>query len=183
METMDSSAGPTRQQLIAALNAKLFREQNLALGILAGASAALAGALIWMGITVASGMHVGYVALAVGAGVGYAVRYTGKGVTKVFGVVGAVCTLLSCIAGEALAEIQMAASAQQTGFFQVLPLVDPGKLIGSVIENGSPITYLIYAIGIYEGYKFSFRKLTQQEIVEAGLASTAPATMPPPPPT
>jgi len=176
METTESGAGPTRETLMMALNVKLLREQNLALGILAGAGAALVGALLWMGITVATQMQFGLVAIAVGAGVGYAVRWAGKGVTKIFGVVGAVFTLLSCVAGEACTIIQMSANADGMGFFEALSHIDLGVLVQSVAESGSVITYIIYAIGIYEGYKFSFRKLTPQEIQEAGLASAPTAS-------
>jgi hypothetical protein len=157
-----------------ALNVKLLREQNLPMGILAGAGAALAGAVIWMGITVATQMQFGLVAIAVGAGVGYAVRYAGKGVTKTFGVVGAVCTLLSCIAGEVFSVIQMGATADGIGFLEALSKIDLGVVVQNVVENSSIITYVIYGIGVYEGYKFSFRKLTPQEIQEAGLAPQAP---------
>jgi len=176
METTESGAGPTRESLMLALNVKLLREQNLPLGILAGAVAALLGALLWMGITVATGMEFGLVAIAIGAGVGYAVRYAGKGVTKVFGVVGAIFTLLSCVGGEVLSVIQMVANADGYSFFEALSKTDLSIAIPKILESFSIITYVIYGIGIYEGYKFSFRKLTPQEIQEAGLAPTS--TMP-----
>ncbi len=176
METTESGTTPTREMRMAALNAKLLREQNLVLGILAGAGAALAGALIWMGITIATQMQLGLVAIAIGAGVGYAVRYAGKGVTKVYGVVGAVLTLLSCLAGEVCTVIQMAATSAGIGFFEALSRVDFGVVIQNVVTNSSVITYVIYGIGIYEGYKFSFRKLTPLEIQEAGLTSAPTAS-------
>jgi hypothetical protein len=95
------------------------------------------------------------VALGIGALVGVAVRWAGKGSTPVFGVVGAVMTLIGCILGQALAEIQLAAHASSIGFFQVLSVVNAGELISGVVTGSSPITYFIYAIGIYEGYKLS----------------------------
>jgi hypothetical protein len=136
-------------------NAVMVENGNLPLGILAGVVAAIVGALIWMGVTVATGMHIGYVALGIGALVGVAVRWAGKGSTPVFGVVGAVMTLVGCILGQALAEIQLAANASSVGFFQVLSVVNAGELISGVVTSSSPITYFIYAIGIYEGYKLS----------------------------
>ena len=176
MEPTESNGGATHEELMLALNVKLLREQNLALGVLAGAGAALIGAAIWMGITVATQMQFGLVAIAIGAGVGYAVRYAGKGVTKIFGVVGAVCTLLSCVAGEVFTVVQMAANAESIGFFDALSRVDLGSVVQSVVENSSFITYIIYGIGIYEGYKLSFRKLTLQEIQEARLAPPPPVS-------
>jgi len=184
MEPLESNTGgaPTREVLIAALNAKLLREQNLPMAIVAAAVTSLVGALIWMGITVATEMHIGFVALAVGAAVGYAVRYAGKGVTKLFGIIGAVFTLLGCLAGEIFATVQFAASTANLDFFTAMTRIDFAVLLQSLGENSSAITYFIYAIGVYEGYKFSFRKLSPQEIQEAGLNSVPPAPMPEPSP-
>jgi hypothetical protein len=55
------------------------RQGNLFLGILAGIIAAAIGAGVWMGITIATNMHLGLVAIAVGAFVGFAVRIAGNG--------------------------------------------------------------------------------------------------------
>ena len=133
---------------------------NLALGILAGAGAALVGALIWMGITVITGLHVGYVALGVGALVGLAIRWAGKGSTPVFGAAGAILTLLGCLLGEVLTVIQLAANGEGAGFFTVLPRIDFGNVLSAIATHSSPITYFIYAIGVYEGYKLSLYRGT-----------------------
>jgi hypothetical protein len=133
---------------------------NLLLGILAGLGAAIVGALVWMGVTVATGLHVGYVALGVGALVGLAIRWAGRGTTPVFGFAGAILTIIGCIAGESLTVIQLIAAHQGQGFFDILPRVNPGKLVEAVITDSSPITYLIYAIGVWEGYKLSIFKPT-----------------------
>lgn len=179
---MDKTAsGETNQSqsaLIAALNAKLLREQNLPLAIVAGLATALAGAILWMGIVVATGMELGLVAIAIGAGVGYAVRYAGKGVTNVFSIVGAVCTLLSCIAGQSFAVIHAIAVDQQEGFMDALNQVGISRILESIGENSNVISYVIYGIGIYEGYKFSRRRVTHQELIEAGLAQPASPTAP-----
>jgi len=131
--------------------------ENLILGILAGAVAAIVGALIWMGITVVTGFHVGYVALGVGALVGFAIRLAGNGTGIIFGIAGAVLTFLGCLAGEVLAVIQLSTTAQND-FYQVLTTVDLTQLVENIFSHTDPIMYFIYAIGIYEGYKFSMRK-------------------------
>ena len=128
---------------------------NLVLGIIAGAVAAIVGALIWMGVTVATGMHIGYVAIGIGALVGFAVRFAGKGSTVAFGVVGAGLTLVGCLLGQALALVELAAKDAGTGFVQTLSSVDVGTLMSGTLQSSGPITYFIYAIGIYEGFKLS----------------------------
>jgi hypothetical protein len=133
------------------------REANLPFGILAGAIAAVIGAFIWMGITVATGMHVGYVALGVGALVGLAVRFVGNGRSAIFGIIGAVLTLIGCLGGEVLAVVQLT-STPQRDFFNTLTTIDLTQLVTNIFDRMDPIMYLIYAIGIFEGYKLSIRK-------------------------
>ncbi len=133
------------------------RGEHLILGILAGTIAAIIGAAIWMGITVATNMHIGYVALGVGALVGLAIRFVGNGTSMIFGVAGAVLTFLGCLAGEILTVVQLSTTPQHD-FFSVLTTIDLTQLVPRILEKTDPIMYLIYAIGIFEGYKFSIRK-------------------------
>jgi len=131
--------------------------ENLVLGVLAGGLAAVIGAVIWMGITVATGWHVGYVALGVGALVGLAIRTAGNGTGFIFGAAGAVLTLLGCLGGEILATIQLATTPQRD-FVSVLSSVNLVEMVKNIATQTDPIMYLIYAIGIFEGYKLSIRK-------------------------
>jgi hypothetical protein len=133
------------------------REENLLFGTFAGIIAAIVGALIWMGITVATGLHVGYVALGVGALVGLAVRFVGNGRGMIFGIIGAVLTLIGCLGGEVLTVVQLS-STPQRDFYNTLTTMDLTQLITNIFDKMDPIMYLIYAIGIFEGYKLSIRK-------------------------
>lgn len=133
------------------------RGENLFLGILAGIIAAGFGALIWMGITVATGLHVGYEALGVGALVGLAIRFAGNGRSMIFGIIGAVLTLIGCLGGEILATVQ-SWSAAQRDFYTTLTTLDLTQQVANIFDKMDPIMYLIYAIGIFEGYKLSIRK-------------------------
>jgi hypothetical protein len=133
------------------------RDENLVFGIVAGIFAAILGAAIWMGITVATGVHVGYVALGVGALVGLAVRVVGNGRSMIFGIVGAVLTLAGCLGGEVLTVVQLSSTAQRD-FYSTLTTIDLTQLLPNIFSHMDPIMYLIYAIGIFEGYKLSIRK-------------------------
>jgi len=133
------------------------REENLLFGTLAGILAAALGAALWMGITVLTGLHVGYVALGVGALVGLTVRYCGNGTGIIFGIIGAVLTLIGCVGGEVLTVVQLA-STPQRDFYNTLTTIDLTQLVTNIFNRMDPIMYLIYAIGIFEGYKLSIRK-------------------------
>ena len=132
---------------------------NLFLGILAGIVAAAVGAVIWMLVAVGAGMHIGYVALGVGALVGFAIRYAGHGQSIFFGIAGAVLTLIGCLGGEVLTVIQLSTNVERD-FYQSMMSIDFNQLIANIFDrmNEQPIMYLIYGIGIFEGYKLSIRK-------------------------
>ncbi len=135
------------------------REEHLISGTVAGIFAALVGAGLWMGVAVVSGMHIGYVALAVGAIVGLTVRQVGNGTGMIFGIIGAVLTLGGCLGGEILSVAQLASSAQRDVFHTLLTL-DLSQTVANIFSRyqNNPIMYLIYAVGIFEGYKLSIRK-------------------------
>lgn len=76
---------------------QLDYEQNLPMGVVAGLIGALVGAALWAWITVLTDAQIGWMAIAVGFLVGLAVRIFGKGLDKVFGIVGAVLSLLGCV--------------------------------------------------------------------------------------
>jgi hypothetical protein len=133
------------------------RGENLFLALLAGIVAAILGALLWMGVTVVTGMHIGYVAIGVGALVGFAVRYGGNGHGMIYGIIGALLTFVGCLGGEILSLVQLA-STPQHDFYNTLTSVDLTQLIPTIFSKMDPIMYLIYGIGIFEGYKLSIRK-------------------------
>ena len=133
------------------------RGENLFLAILVGSVAAIIGALIWMGITVTTGWHVGYEALGMGALVGLAIRGVGNGRSMLFGIIGAVLTFAGCLGGEILSVVQLA-STPQHDFYTTLTTLDLTQTVTNIFSRMDPIMYLIYAIGIFEGYKLSIRK-------------------------
>ena len=130
---------------------------NLVLALIAGLAAAVVGSLVWMGITLAAGWHVGYVALGIGALVGLAIRFAGRGSHIIYGVMGVVFTLLSCLVGEIGVAIQ-SATTPQFDFYAVLMRVDLAAMVANIITQTSPMMAVVYAVGLLEAYKLSIRK-------------------------
>lgn len=145
---------------------QLRLEQNLHLGFIAGLSAALVGAAIWAVITVSTGYQIGYMAIGLGFLVGFAVKETGKGIDKIFGVMGAVLSLFGCLLGNFLSTIGFFANSEGVGYFETLASIDYSYLPEIMMETFSLMDLLFYGIAIYQGYKLSFRQLTEEEIVE-----------------
>jgi hypothetical protein len=130
---------------------------NPVLAIMGGLAAAVLGALLWMVVQVTLNLQVGYVALAIGAMVGLAIRGLGHSSNPVYGILGAVLTLAGCLGGEILSNLYAASSAQQS----MLSLAESTNYVATIqniFSKMDVIGYVIYAIGIFEGYKLSLVK-------------------------
>lgn len=145
---------------------KLKLEQNLIGGLLFGAAASIIGAIAWAVITVITKYQIGYMAIAVGFLVGYAVRYQGKGIDQIFGISGAILALLGCLLGNYLSIIGFIANQENLGYFQTLMLIDLNLIPEIMSESFQPMDLFFYGLAIYEGYKFSFRTFTEQELAD-----------------
>ena len=97
-------------------------------------------------------------AIAIGALVGFAVRFAGNGHARVYGIIGATVHGLGCLGGEILSTL-------------IWRRLRPAKLVvldaldvdlspddPDIFTKMDPISYLIYGIGIFEGYKLSIVK-------------------------
>ena len=150
------------------LKNQLYAEQNLLLGIVGGVVSAVIGATIWAVVTVATEYQIGWMAVGVGFLVGYAVRILGKGISTTFGVVGASCALVGCILGNLLSSCGFLANQESVPVLQVVVnvLTQPAVIVELLKVTFSPMDVLFYAIAVYEGYKFSFRQITEQQLAD-----------------
>lgn len=142
--------------------------QNLPMGIIGGVLAASIGAAAWAAITVLTNYQIGWMAVGVGFLVGYAVRVLGKGLSKIYGYVGAALALLGCLGGNLLSVCGMISKQQAIPFFDLISRLNPFIVMDLMKATFNPIDLLFYGIAVYEGYRFSFRQITQEEL--AGLA-------------
>jgi F0F1-type ATP synthase assembly protein I len=152
------------EQSLSAENIEQLRmEQKLKRGIVAGLVVGIVGAILWGIITVIAEYQIGYMAIAVGAGVGFAVRKLGKGIDQVFGFWGAGISLFSVLLGNFLSIIGFIANAEGLGYIETLFMFDYSYLPQVMKESFSAMDLLFYAIAMYEGYQFSFRKITRSD--------------------
>lgn len=144
-----------------ALN-RLKMEQKLLPGILSGLLVGLIGALVWGYITVLTEYQIGYMALAIGAGVGFTIRKFGNGIDYVFGICGAIISFLSVLLGNILSIIGFVANSEGIGLFDAILRFEYSFLPTLIADTFSPVDLLFYGIAIYEGYRFSFRIITEK---------------------
>jgi len=143
---------------------ELRSDQQLMPAIIAGSGAALVGALAWAMVTVATGYQIGYMAIAVGAAVGFAVRVAGKGIDPIFGYLGSGLALLGCVLGNLFSIIGFITGSGEASYSETLSILDVSLIIELLRLNFSPIDLLFYGIAGYEGYKFAFRTLTEEDL-------------------
>jgi hypothetical protein len=147
---------------------RLRSEQNLVLAVLVGGGAALLGACVWAAITFATSFQIGWMAVGVGFLVGYAVKTFGKGIDKSFAVVGALWSLAGCAFGNLLSVIAVISKHQNVPFFDILEKLNP-EIVASLMQaTFNPMDLLFYGIAVYEGYRFSFRQITQADLMKIG---------------
>lgn len=144
----------TREELLA--------EENLPKGMLYAVGASILGAAAWALISVSTGYQIGYMAIGVGFLVGFAMRQ-GKGIRPVFGIIGAVLALISCILGDFFSFVGYIAQDYEVSYMEVLLKADYGELASLMLENLASMTALFYGIAVYEGFKLSFRAQNQPE--------------------
>ena len=162
--TSTTSPDTLDQSQVEYVRQRMAADQNLIMGILAGTVACLIGAGAWAFITVVTGYQIGFMALGVGFLVGAAVRMIGKGVDAPFGVIGAGLSLLGCALGNLFAACAILGAQEGVPFFQVLSSLDVSLAGRMLFAFFSPMDLLFYGLAVYEGYKLSFRQISEEEV-------------------
>ena len=155
-----------KQKLSPEIIEQLRMEQELMPGIISGLIVGIVGAILWGVITVATGFQIGYMAIAIGAGVGLTIRKIGNGIDSIFGFWGAGISLFSVLLGNFFSIIGFIANAEGLGYIETLFRLDYSYLPTLMGETFSIIDLVFYGIAVFEGYKFSFRLITEKKVME-----------------
>lgn len=143
---------------------KLREYQDFPAAIIGGLLLTLIGALIWAAVSVITQYQIGYMAIGIGVMVGFGVRYFGAGVDRKFGILAAVLSVFSCLLGNFFAQIGFVAQAQGLTYLQTIKLFDYSLLPDILSETFSPMDIVFYAIAIGAAFKYSYRKVSPEEL-------------------
>ena len=160
------------EHIVQARIENIKKEQIIGLGIIGGSIGGLIGAVLWAAITYFSGYQIGWLAVGVGFLVGFGVRKLGKGIDKEFGVIGGIIALISVVFGNFLASIGFLATVFEVGYIEMLIAFNYAMTFELLKETFSVMDLLFYGIAIYEGYRFSFRKITKEQLLEGAVTKT-----------
>ncbi|MFK7735255.1 MAG: hypothetical protein AB8B50_04455, partial [Pirellulaceae bacterium] len=86
--------------------------------------------------------------------------------TNTFGILGAACALLGCVLGNAFAICGFVAQDEGVSVINAVATLfaNPSAMLELMKLTFSPMDLLFYGIAVYEGYKFSFRQMTDQDL-------------------
>jgi len=157
------------QQFVAQFVAELRAKQNFSMALVGGLAVAVIAAAVWALITTATNYPIGWMAVGVGLLVGGAVRMLGRGIDRSFGYLGATMSILGCLLGSLLSACTIVAGQGGLSLVAVLAHVcaKPALVPAAMIAAFRPLDLLFYGIALYEGYRFSFRQVTDVEITRA----------------
>lgn len=133
-------------------------DENLPLGVLAGAVAMLVCTAVWVAVTVSIEYPIGYVAVAVGLLVGLAMRWAGRGYSRVFSVIGALLALGGGVAGNLLTGCVARANMMGVGVGTALGNLDLDGVVAIMRGMFAPLNLLFYALAAMAGWKFAVVK-------------------------
>jgi hypothetical protein len=125
---------------------------------LPGAAAAVAGAVIWAAVTVATKFQIGFMAIGIGVLVALTVRKFGAP-TQQHALMSGALSLVGCALGNLFSACAIAANQNSSPLFDVLGrvLTQPQLIAYVMRETFQPMDALFYAIAAYEGYKLVLR--------------------------
>lgn len=151
-------------EMLDRLGDELLLEQNFNLALAGGAMAAIIGAVLWAALTYAFEAQIGFMALGVGALVGFAIQLFGKGITKPYGILGAVFSFLGCAVGNLLATLVFVSKMEGIPLLELFGYLDFTVVGLLMVETFNFMDLLFYGLAIVEGYKFSFRRLSEDQM-------------------
>jgi hypothetical protein len=73
-------------------------------------------------------------------------------------------SLLGCVAGNLLTACIIISTHQHIPFVQLVSRLNPEIVIELIKATFNPMDLLFYGIAVYEGYRFSFRRLNKEEL-------------------
>lgn len=152
------------QMMLQGYAQEIRDNQNLTFGVIGGIAAAVVGATVWAIVTALINYQIGWMAVGVGFLVGFAVRRFGKGIDTSFGIAGAALSLLGCLAGNLLTVCIVVSRQQSIALLDVLSRLNPEIAVELMKVTFSPMDLLFYGIAVYEGYRFSFRRISEEEL-------------------
>jgi hypothetical protein len=134
---------------------ELDYDSNLILGLIGGGVAMLVSAILWGVITFVTEYQISWMAIGVGFFVGFVIQKLGKGKTLIYGISGAVLSLLGCLLGNYFFYNSILGKEWEIPFFSVLFAIslDPAAIVELFTVAFDIMDLLFYAVAAYIGFR------------------------------
>jgi hypothetical protein len=137
---------------------ELLSEQNFDAGLLAGITAALIGAITWIIGAAITEHQLGWMAMGVGLLVGLSIRFFGKGIERIFGILGAILSLLGCVLGNFLVIVILVSYSEDVFILDLLTSSGFSSLFSIMFDTLQWFDFLFYGIAILAGYFLALKR-------------------------
>ena len=143
---------------------ELNYDSNLILGLIGGAFAMLISAALWGIITYVTEYQISWMAIGVGLFVGIAIQKLGKGKTLIYGISGAVLSLIGCMLGNFFFYNGILAREWEIPFFSVLLAIslDPAAIVELFTMAFDIIDLLFYGVAAYIGFRAAMGTMSKR---------------------
>jgi hypothetical protein len=143
---------------------ELNYDSNLILGLIGGAFAMLISAALWGIITYVTEYQISWMAIGVGLFVGIAIQKLGKGKTLIYGISGAVLSLIGCMLGNFFFYNGILAREWEIPFFSVLLAIrlDPAAIVELFTMAFDIMDLLFYGVAAYIGFRAAMGTMSKR---------------------
>ena len=143
---------------------ELNYDSNLILGLVGGVLAMLVSAVIWGLITYFTEYQISWMAIGVGFFVGIAIQKLGKGKSLIFGISGAILSLLGCLLGNYLFYNGILAREWEAPYFSVLLAIslDPATILELFTMAFDIMDLLFYGVAAYIGFRAAMGTMSKR---------------------
>jgi hypothetical protein len=121
--------------------------------VTAGLGAALAGALVWLGLGMLPTSLVGLAGVGTGIAVAWAMRRMGTPATPMFGIVAAMLAVLGCALGHLLEEYANLADYLNAGFLDTVRHAPFTFMRELWLKDATPVTWVIYGFAAFTAFR------------------------------
>jgi hypothetical protein len=141
---------------------ELLSEQNFDAGLLAGITAALIGAITWTIGAAITEYQLGWMTIGVGLLVGFGIRFFGKGIERIFGILGAIFSLLGCLLGNFFVIVILVSYSEDVFILDLLTSSSFGSLFSIMSNTLEWFDFLFYGIAILAGYFWAIKRVKEE---------------------
>ena len=131
---------------------------NFIVAVFAGLIVGLISIVLWMGVALLTGPQSEFLAPGVGLLLGMTVRFTGNGTHPLFGILGGILTLITCVVADIFAVIESGVHPYLDLYEAVTHYFNLIEVAKGIYEQSTAMTYVYLGVTVVLAAMVSIRK-------------------------